>query len=363
MAAPSLRRLCAAAFVALLVVVVRSTAAPDVTLVISFCTSYTDGKGAVVTVRPDSSFKIVATFAWPKAVGNDCPSVVNDDVVFFIDHSFAYLDFSTQWGMVLKIDLQNGSIASSLKPKSSTIFDGFIEFDSFSPSALTGLAGHVEPSGHYCENGCFSLGHMDLLSGDYRTAADIPYKAIMTGSHLVDLQRGVFLTQASYPLTPEAYCGPDATQLCFITIDGSSGQVLNATGPNSWVAYAYMMLNASQALVWAHDCINSAAASVAMSLHTSRAAPHSAPDCNFAFLHVDITSSAVVANISRIPKSVVVRRFVLSLKICKAFFSCTPRPKSLFSPPTARTSRRRVATHTRAACSSSCLTSHLAKRL
>ena len=129
---------------ALLLLVVATTCAsvPDVTLVVAFCTSVFDGKGAVVTVHPDATFKIVTTFAWPKDVGNDCPSVVNDDVVSFIDSStgksFAYLDFSTQWGLLLKVDLQSGSIVSSIKPKSSTIFDGFVAFDSLSPAALTG---------------------------------------------------------------------------------------------------------------------------------------------------------------------------------------------------------------------------------
>jgi hypothetical protein len=295
-----------------------------VTLVLSFCTSYFDAKGAVVTVHPDSTFHVVSTFAWPKDVGDDCPSVVNDDVVAFVDKSFAYLDFSTQWGMVIKVDLQNGSIVSGVKPKSSTIFDGFVAFDSFTPSALAGLAGHVEPSGHYCENGCFSFGAMDLSTGDYRIAADIPYKAVMTGSHLVDSHRSTFYTQASYPLTPEAFCGSDATQLCFLTIDGSSGEVLNATGPNAWVAYAYMPLAADpgRALVWAHDCVDAGAAAVAASLLAigappPAALPASASDCNFAFLHVDIATSSIVANISRIPKAVVVH---------------TTPEKSVFSP-------------------------------
>jgi hypothetical protein len=283
---------------------------PDVTLVLSFCTSYFDGKGAVVTVRPDSTFKVIATFALPKDIGDDCPSVVNDDVVSFVNQSVAYLDFSTQWGLVLKVDLQSGSIVSSVKPKSSTIFDGFVAFDSFSASALSGLAGHVEPKGHYCENGCFSFGRMDSSTGDYRMEADIPYKAVMTGSHLIDSRRGLFFTQASYPLTPEAYCGSDATQLCLLTIDGSSGEVLNATGPNAWVAYAYMPLAADRALVWAHDCISVPAAAAAFA-HSSgapprAASPASAADCNFAFLHVDISTSSIVANISRIPKTVIV---------------------------------------------------------
>ena len=113
MAAATLRGSLAAL---LLLAVAHSAAVPDVTLVLSFCTSVFDGKGAVVTVHPDATFKIIATFAWPKDVGNDCPSVVNDDVVSFIDKSFAYLDFSTQWGMVLKVVLHNGSIVSSIKP-------------------------------------------------------------------------------------------------------------------------------------------------------------------------------------------------------------------------------------------------------
>ncbi len=286
---------------------VHATAAPGVTLVLSFCTSVFDGKGAVVTVQPDSTFKVIATFAWPAAVGNDCPSVVNDDVVSFIDESFAYLDFSSQWGLVLKVDLRSGSIVSAVKPKSSTIFDGFVEFDSFSPAVLTGLAGHVEPKGHYCDDGCFSLGHMDLSTGEYRLAADVPYKAVMTASHLVDLHRGMFFTQASYPLTPEASCASDATQLCFITIDASSGQVLNVTGPNAYVAYAYTPLpDQATALVWAHDCISTDAAAAAAAAARSRsAAPRTAPDCNFAFLHVDIASSSIVANISRVPPAVV----------------------------------------------------------
>ena len=318
-AAPAIRFCMAAAtlrgsIAALLLLVVANCAAvPDVTLVLSFCTSVFDGKGAVVTVHPDATFKIITTFAWPKDVGNDCPSVVNDDVVSFIDKSFAYLDFSTQWGMVLKVDLHNGSIVSSIKPKSSTIFDGFVEFDAFSSSALTGLAGHVEPTGHYCDNGCFSLGHMGLSNGEYTLAADIPYKAIMTGAHLVDYQRGMFFTQASYPLTPQAFCSSDATQLCFLTIDGSSGDVLNVTGPNAWVAYAYMPLpsDQSRALVWAHDCVNADAAAAAASLRLlgsprQQALHRSAPDCNYAFIHVDIASSSIVANISRVPSSVIV---------------------------------------------------------
>ena len=312
------------AIAALLLLAAFAAAAPDVALVLSFCTSYYDAKGAVVLVQPDATFKVIATFAWPKDVGDDCPSVVNDDVVSFIDKSFAYLDFSTQWGLVLKVDLRSGSIVSTVKPKSTTIFDGFVEFDSFSESALTGLAGHVEPQGHYCDNGCFSLGHMELSTGDYRMAADIPYKSIMTGSQLVDLHRGLFFTQGSYPLTPEASCASDETQLCFITIDGSSGQVLNVTGPNAWVAYAYMLLPADQgrALVWAHDCITADAAAAAASLLASTARPGSAmpraaPDCNFAFLHVDIASASIVSNVSRVPKSVVVH---------------TTPEKSIFSP-------------------------------
>lgn len=298
----------------LLLAVAHSAAVPDVTLVLSFCTSSFDGKGAVVTVHPDATFKIIATFALPKDVGSDCPSVVNDDVVSFIDKSFAYLDFTTQWGIVLKIDLRNGSIASSIKPKSTTIFDGFQEFDSFSSSSLTGLAGHVEASGHYCENGCFSLGHMRLSDGEYTMSADIPYKAIMTGAHLADHEGGKFFTQASYPLTPQAFCSSDATQLCFVTIDGSSGDVLNVTGPNAWVAYAYMLLpsDPNRALVWAHDCISAHAAAAAASSRAPGAprvqAPrHAAADCNYAFMHVDIASSSIVANISRVPPSVVVR--------------------------------------------------------
>jgi hypothetical protein len=285
---------------ALTVGTVYAATAPGVTLVLSFCTSVLDGKGAVVTVQSDASFKVIATFAWPAAVGNDCPSVVNDDVVSFIDESFAYLDFSSQWGLVLKVDLRSGSIVSTVKPKSSTIFDGFVEFDSFSPAILTGLAGHVEPKGHYCEDGCFSLGHMDLSTGEYRLAADVPYKSVMTASHLVDLRRGLFYTQASYPLTPDASCASDSAQLCFVTIDASSGQLLNATGPNAYVAYAYMPLPADKAtaLVWAHDCLSTAAAAAAR--------PRAAPDCNFAFLHVDIASSSIVANISRVPPAVVV---------------------------------------------------------
>jgi hypothetical protein len=59
--------------------------------------------------------------------------------------------------MVLKVDLQNGSIVSSIKPKSSTILDGFVEFDALSSSALTGLAGarwahwiiHFDPRGEH----------------------------------------------------------------------------------------------------------------------------------------------------------------------------------------------------------------------
>lgn len=294
---------------------------PDVTLVLSFCTSYYDGKGAVVTVRPDSTFKIISTFTLPKDVGDDCPSVVNDDVVAFVDQPFAYLDFSTQWGLVLKVDLQNGSIVSSVKPKSSTIFDGFVAFDSFSPSSLSGLAGHVEPSGHFCDDGCFSFGRMDQSSGEYSLAADIPYKAVITGSHLVDSHRSLFFTQASYPLTPAAYCGADATQLCFLTIDASSGQVLNATGPNAWVAYAYKPLadDPGRVLVWAHDCIGAHAAAAALSASAPlRAAlPVSASDCDFAFLHVDISTSSIVANISRIPKAVIVH---------------TTPEKSVFSP-------------------------------
>jgi hypothetical protein len=285
---------------------------PEVTLVLSFCTSSFEGKGAVVTVRPDSTFKIISTFALPKDIGDDCPSVVNDDVVSFVDQSFAYLDFSTQWGIVLKVDLQSGSLVSIVKPKSSTIFDGFVAFDSFSPSALSGLAGHVEPSGHYCENGCFSFGRMNLSSGVYSLASDIPYKAVMTGSHLVDSHLGLFFTQASYPLTPDAFCGSDAAQLCFLTIDASSGELLNASGPTAWVAYAYMPLigDPGRALVWAHLCFSAAAAGAAASLLSGArghaAPPATAPDCEFAFIHVDIATSSIAANISRIPSSVVV---------------------------------------------------------
>lgn len=297
----------------LLLAVAHSAAVPDVTLVLSYCTSSFDGKGAVVTVHPDATFNIIATFALPKDVGSDCPSVVNDDVVSFIDNSFAYLDFTSQWGIVLKIDLQNGSIASSIKPKSTTIFDGFQEFDSFSSSSLTGLAGHVEASGHYCDNGCFSLGHMRVSDGEYTMSADIPYKAIMTGAHLADHEGGKFFTQASYPLTPQAFCGPDATQLCFVTIDASSGDVLNVTGPNAWVAYAYMQLptDPNRALVWAHDCIGAhsaaaAASSLAPGAPRGQAPRLAAADCNYAFIHVDIASSSIVANISRVSPSVVV---------------------------------------------------------
>ena len=88
--------------------------------------------------------------------------------------------------------------------------------------------------------------------------------------------------------------------------------MLNATGPNAWVAYAYMPLPSDQtrALVWAHDCISADAAAAAAPPRLRSPLPPPPPpaaaDCNYAFIHVDIASSSIVANISRIPPSTIV---------------------------------------------------------
>jgi len=201
-------------------------------LTIAYCPSDFTGAGAIVKVDlVKGGWTIVTKFPWPQAINDGCAGSAMDTPAYAVDKpsSTLFLDFVNDFGVLVTLDLTNGQ-TSAVSP-SNDFFTGYENMALTGPTTLKGLSGTVSEDG-FCENGCFGWSSMDTNSGQQQIMNNVPYKAVMDDTHLFDKSTNKFWFQASYPLTPAAYCNSDQTQLCLISIDGSSGKMLSTVFTN-----------------------------------------------------------------------------------------------------------------------------------
>ena len=105
-------------------------------------------------------------------------------------------------------------------------------------SSLLGLTPNVEKNG-LCDDGCFQFGSLSTSTGNYKGLHDIYFKAIMDNVHYLDRNNNIWYVQGSYDLNYSYPCAPRDSDECLISIDTTTGKMINAIGPNNYTVYAF----------------------------------------------------------------------------------------------------------------------------
>lgn len=211
-------------------------------LTVAYCPTAFTGEGATVVLSDTAgSFNITNRFKLPEADTIGCP--IQQDVTFIADPHVrparraglrgrtVHWSWGDAWGALSLIDLDEGKVVHSAKGSTpdGSIFDGMTSFTVYDDSGKTnvGLSPHVTEDG-FCHNGCFRLGHQDVMSGVFHGLPALPFKATQTSVAFHDKKLGIYYAQGSYPLTPDAHCGADESSQCLFAINSTTGELLSS---------------------------------------------------------------------------------------------------------------------------------------
>jgi len=226
-------------WLAVVLMFVFHASSDSVLLTIGYCPTAFTGQGAVVKVDPQTgNYTIMHKFGLPKDIFG-CPIEEDPIVTFDYNTNYLYLtDFDEDF-LTIVLDVVNGKIISSFKPK-DLYFAGFENaYYESSSQMLKGVTPTVEEDG-FCFDGCFAWGQMNVPSGKYQKVQDIPFKAMLDDSHFVDLDNHKFWIQASYDLRDaSAACAPKQSDECLLSIDSQTGALLSSVFTPNFTVYKY----------------------------------------------------------------------------------------------------------------------------
>lgn len=217
-------------------------------------------------------WKIAQQFKWPPKINFDGCSGEFDDPAFALDLSSnvslsliamkdkttnslipvqtLFLDFVDAFGELVALNLVTAK-STEVKPSdvfftgfenmyvaSSTTVQGALTRSFRSSSSLMRLPGFAATvtQGGFCSDGCFGFGQMATsgpfppapllfhrFKGKFNWIKNLPYKALLDDSHFYDASTGTVYVQVSYPLTPDAFCSPNAPDLCLLAVNSKTG--------------------------------------------------------------------------------------------------------------------------------------------
>jgi len=208
-------------------------------LTIAYCPTDFSSEGAIVSVNPQTgAWNIEGTFKWPGQVITGCAADYDPIVTTDAATGTVFLEFTEDLPpTIVGVDVQAAKVSTTVNPKNA-FFTGFENMQYLpSGSSFLGFSGNVATTG-FCSDGCFQLNEV-ALSGKVTNYADLPFKAMMDDSHYYDDSSNTYWVQASYDLREESeWCAPNNADLCLLSVDGLTGDLLSAKWTN-WTVYKF----------------------------------------------------------------------------------------------------------------------------
>ena len=251
-------------------------------MTVMYCPTYFSSAGAVVAVDTETNAtSIVGKFKWPIGDQDECSLLVSPAVSFDRPSGRVWLDFGSDFGKNLAVDLKTATVAATITPNDPF----FIQFMSFyvgdNSAFLRGIHPTVTQDG-LCNDGCYQMETL-LADGRNQTAPNLLlYKAVMDDTDFFRDPAGLYYAQMSYDLRNEsARCqAPERSSLCLVAIDETDGHIVRSTyTPYTVYKYAHASADPSNVLTFAEN--------------VSQSCYRNSTESSYAFARVNLTSAAV----------------------------------------------------------------------